>query len=276
MPVEDVIKRIYELPSIPQIVQELIANFNSSSANAETISRKIQSDPVIAAKVLRLANSVRYGAGRKVASLDSAVVMLGIDALKTLVIASGVTSTVKNIPGMDMRSFWRDSFMVANLSKVIARNCGGCDPEVAFTCGMLHKIGLPLMYLVKTEIMQDIESMVANGNSQINAENAKLGYNHNQVGARLAESWKFPEIITSALVNQEQPLEASPFTPYAAIVSLAATIAERLDDDVDPKTIISQLPEKLTTALVLNSFKLFEQLELFMEAEDDIDEMLAA
>lgn len=276
MPVQEVIKRIYELPSIPQVVQELITNFNSTSANAESISRKIQSDPVIAAKVLRLANSVRYGAGRKVASLDSAVVMLGIDALKTLVIASGVTSTVKNIPGMDMRNFWRDSFMVANLSKIIARNASGCDPEVAFTCGMLHKIGLPLMYLVKTDTMKNIESMVANGNNQIYAENTKLGYNHNEVGARLAESWKFPEIITLALSNQEKPLDASPFTPYAAIISLAATIAQQLDEGTEPKTIISELPENLTSALVLNSFKLFEQLEQFMEAEDDIDEMLAA
>ncbi|MBA56781.1 MAG: signal transduction protein [Pseudomonadales bacterium] len=276
MPVEDVIKRIYDLPSIPQIVQELIANFNSASANAETISRRIQSDPVIAAKVLRLANSVRYGAGRRVASLDSAVVILGIDTLRTLVIASGVTSAVKNIPGMDMRRFWRDSFMVANVSKIIARNAAGCDPEVAFTCGMLHKIGLPLMYLVKTETMKIIESMVANGNSQINAENAKLGYNHSEVGARLAASWKFPEIISDALAHQQKPLQASPFSPYAAIVFLASTIAERLNDDVDSKAIISALPEKLTSALTLNSLGLFEQLERFRETEDDIDEMLAA
>lgn len=276
MPIEDVIKRIYELPSIPQVVQELIASFNSQTANAESISRSIQSDPAIAAKVLRLANSVRYGAGRKVASLDSAVIMLGSDALRTLVIASGVTSAVKNIPGLDMRGFWHDSFMVANLSKLIARNASGCDPEIAFTCGMLHKIGLPLMYLVQTDTMKTIESMVANGNNQINAENAKLGYNHNQVGARLAESWKFPEIITTALNHQEAPLQASPFTPYAAIIALADSILQHLDEDIDPKTIVSELPDQLTSALALNSFKLFEQLEQLAQTEDDIDEMLAA
>lgn len=276
MPVEDVIKRIYELPSIPQVVQELIANFSSQSANAESISKRIQTDPVIAAKVLRLANSVRYGAGRKVASLDSAVVMLGIDALKTLVIASGVTSTVKNIPGMDMRSFWRDSFMVANLSKLVARHASDCDPEVAFTCGMLHSIGLPLMYLVKTDIMKEVEAMVASGSHQTAAEMDKLGYDHNEVGARLAQSWKFPETIVTALRNQEAPLETTPFSPYAAIVALASNMAQQLDDGVLPKIVISQLPEDLTSALTLNSFKLFEQLEHFVEAEDDIDELLAA
>ena len=276
MPIEDVIKRIYELPSIPQIVQELIANFNSSSANAESISKRIQSDPVIAAKVLRLANSVRYGAGRKVASLDSAVVMLGIDALKTLVIASGVTCTVKNIPGMDMRSFWRDSFMVANLSKIIARNSSGCDPEIAFTCGMLHNIGLPLMYLVKTDDMKEVSAMVASGHGQIEAEMIRLGYDHNEVGARLAQSWKFPDVITTALRNQEAPLQADPFSPYAAVISLAADIAQGLDAGIEPKAIVSDLPEALVSSLVLNSFKLFEQLEKFIESEDDIDEMLAA
>ena len=97
MTLDQLLKKVYELPSIPKVVQELIASFSSHTADAASISRNIHTDPVIAAKVLRLANSARYGAGRNIASLDTAVVMLGFDTLKTLVVASGITGVMAKI-----------------------------------------------------------------------------------------------------------------------------------------------------------------------------------
>jgi len=175
MALESLIKRIYDLPSIPKVVQDLIADLSAKSADASTISKNIQTDPVIAAKVLRLANSARYGAGRKIGSLDSAVVMLGTDTLKTLVIASGVTGTMKDIPGLDMRDFWRNSFLVANICKQIVRSSGaGSDPETAFTFGMLHNIGIPLMCLGHEEEMKTIHDKLLEGGNRIALEQLKL------------------------------------------------------------------------------------------------------
>jgi len=104
------------------VVQDLIKQFNDPHSNSDEISKKIQMDQVISAKIMRLANSARYGAGRKIASIDSAVVMLGIDTLKTLVVASGITGAFKDIPGFDKKQFWRDSFMSASISKLIAKH----------------------------------------------------------------------------------------------------------------------------------------------------------
>ncbi|MEJ2670278.1 MAG: HDOD domain-containing protein, partial [Gammaproteobacteria bacterium] len=111
MSIETLLKHVYELPSIPKVVQELIMSFSSDSESAMDISARIQTDPVIAAKVLRLANSARYGVGRHVTSIDSAVVLLGVDVLKTLVISSGVSATMSHISGLNMKQFWRDSFL---------------------------------------------------------------------------------------------------------------------------------------------------------------------
>lgn len=276
MSAEDLVKRIYELPSIPKVVQDLIQNFSSNSADAQTISKNIQADPVIAAKVLRLANSVRYGAGRKVASLDSAVVMLGSDALKTLVIASGVTGTMKDIPGMEMREFWRNSFMVANICKLIARNASDCNPETAFTCGMLHNIGIPLMTLVHSDDMAAIQLQVEEGAVRSEVERTRFGFDTNEVGARLAEAWKFPEEIVDALASQGRPLNTPGLSPYAAIIQLAEYLNARFDDGVDAQTMISEMPEGFLSVLTINTFKLFEELQKLSESEDDIDELLAA
>lgn len=276
MSLEKLLNRVYDLPSIPKVVQDLIASFSSKSADAAAISRNVQSDPVIAAKVLRLANSVRYGAGRKVASLDSAVVLLGVDTLKTLVIASGVTGTFKAIPGLDAKEFWRNSFMIANICKLIAKNARGLDHETAFTCGMLHNIGIALMYLVHSDEMKKIELNLNAGDDRTVQERIQFGFDNNEVGARLAKTWNFPDVIVHALASQGDPLVSDPFSPYAAVIKLAEYINESIENSVDREKIIAFMPEGLAAPLHINTFNLFEQLAKACEAEDDIDELLAA
>lgn len=276
MSMEKLLSRVYDLPSIPKVVQELMANFSSKTADAAAISRNVQSDPVIAAKVLRLANSVRYGAGRKVASLDTAVVLLGIDTLKTLVVASGVTSTFKQIPGLDAREFWRNSFMVANICKLIAKNARDLDAEIAFTCGMLHNIGIALMYMVYGDTMKKIQDNLKPGEDRTVQERVHFGFDNNAVGAELAKVWKFPEVIVHALATQGDPLASDPFSPYAVIIKLAEYINDSIDNNVEHEKIMAYMPESLAAPLHINTFNLFEQLAKACEAEDDIDALLAA
>ncbi len=276
MTMKKLLSRVYDLPSIPKVVQDLMASFGSNSADAATISRNVQADPVIAAKVLRMANSVRYGAGRKVASLDSAIVMLGLDALKTLVVASGVTSTFEKIPGLDAREFWRDSFMVANICKLIAKNAHDLDPEEAFTCGLLHNIGIALMYMVNGDEMKEIEDQLQADDDRTRLEREKFGYDNNAVGAELAKFWKFPDVIVQALANQGDPLASEPFSHYAVVIRLAEHINQGIEEGLENEKIMETLPEALTGPLHIDTFHLFEELGKAREAEDDIDTLLAA
>lgn len=277
MSLESLLERVYELPSIPKVVQELIASFSSNVADAASISRNIHADPMIAAKVLRLANSARYGAGRNIASLDTAVVMLGFDTLKTLVVASGITSVMVNIPGLDMKAFWRRSFMVANLCKVVAKSTKGFDPEIAFTCGMLHRIGLALMYLGNTQAMQELEQVLGNSDAnRTKLEFERFGYTNPQVSANLARIWRFPPEIQVALLNQEAPLATDPVCHYAAMIKTAVWLHHALEQHLEHEQILAGLPQGLSEALQLDTFKLFEQLKQTSEAEDDIDKLLAA
>lgn len=276
MSLERLLARVYELPSIPKVVQDLMASFNSSKTDVASVSRNIQSDPVISAKVLRLANSVRYGAGRKIASIDSAVVMLGFNTLKTLVIASGVTGTFKAIPGLDVKEFWRNSFMIANICKLIAKNARGLDVETAFTCGMLHQIGIALLYMVYPNEMKKIQAKLQADDDRTVHERIQFGFDNNEAGANLALLWKFPDVIQHALAFQGDPLASKPFSPYAAIIKLAEYIKNGFDHNREREDIIANMPEALAAPLHINTFALFEQLSKLYEAEDDIEDLLAA
>lgn len=276
MSLDRLLEKVYELPSIPKVVQELIASFSSHVADAASISRNIHTDPVIAAKVLRLANSARYGAGRNIASLDTAVVMLGFDTLKTLVVASGVTSVMAKIPGLDMKAFWRQSFMVANLSKMVAKSTKELDPEIAFTCGMLHNIGIALMYLGHTDEMKAFEQSLQPGDNRTELEHRRFGYTNTEVSSNLARIWRFPPIIQDALLNQLSPLAVDPPSHYAATIKLAVCLNRSLEEREENEQIISSLPESLVEALHVDTYKLFDQLKLMCDAEDDIDSLLAA
>lgn len=87
---KSLIENAQKLPNIPKVVQELIESFNDENVNTEAIANKISADQVLTAKVLRAANSAHYGGHRKVASVNDAVLILGFNAVRTLVLASGL------------------------------------------------------------------------------------------------------------------------------------------------------------------------------------------
>ncbi|MCR6651925.1 MAG: HDOD domain-containing protein [Cellvibrionaceae bacterium] len=191
MSFDSLFSQTYNIPSIPKLVQELIDNFSHEDSNTRDIAKKLQMDQALSAKVLRLANSARYGAGRNINSIDSAVIILGFNSLKTLVIASGLTSASKNIPGLNQKKFWRTSFSVANIAKLLAK-LAHQDGDVAFTCGMLHNIGDTLLFLAHRSQMQNIAALAATGVSKSTLEQTQFGCNYMDVGAELARRWNFP------------------------------------------------------------------------------------
>lgn len=272
MPFQDLFKQVHNLPSIPKVVQELIDNFNSPNASADEIAKKIQLDQSLSLKVLRLANSARYGAGRKINSIDSAVVLLGFEAVKTLVIASGVTSACKSIPGLDQGRFWRCSFTVASICKLIAKEAKK-DPEMAYTCGMLHNIGDALMYLVHKEKMQRIDSLLSYGSAKAELERNQFGYDFMQAGAELTRRWNFPQAISDAILNQGNP-QNDPAHDYAQIVSVATSAFYLFDADKNQQEFLNSLPTEKLKAMGVDLLSFMEGLVQLLGEDDDILAML--
>lgn len=280
MSIANLFNQVYNIPSIPKLVQELINNFDNENSNSREIAKKLQMDQALSAKVLRLANSARYGAGRKINSIDSAVIILGFDSLKTLVIASGVTSACKNIPGLNQKQFWRTSFSVANIAKMLAK-LARQDGDVAFTCGMLHNIGDTLLFLAHKDQMLHINSVLQleeaamTGVSKSALEQTQFGCTYMDVGAELARRWNFPEEICLAIANQEQPEKTGTNVLYPLLINLAVRIHNSISSGKMPAEVVRDLPQNHLGDLKIDNIKLLEQLTAMLQQEDDIEAFLS-
>jgi HD-like signal output (HDOD) protein len=274
MTIESLFSETPNLPNIPKVIQALIEKFNDSKSNADEISKKIQMDQVLSAKIMRLANSARYGAGRKIASIDSAVVMLGVDALKTLVVASGITGAFKDIEGFDKKAFWRDSFMIASIAKLIAKHTDA-DAETAFTCGMMHNIGELLIHIAKPEQALKIDKLVEAGAIRTDLQENQFGYNFSEVSGELARRWNFPADIVRALRQQAKPNDFEEYSPYSSIIYLANYLNEAFKANKEAETVLAEFPSDIAKPLKINLVSFFEALVELTEAEDDIEAIIS-
>ena len=223
MHVQQMLEQADRLPSIPKLVQELLQALDDPNADAAKIAAKLQLDQALTAKVLRLANSSFYGGTRKVSSVNDAVVLLGVDALRTMVAAGGVVAAFKAPEGFDLRAFWRRSFMVAGLARWLVRRgrLRSLNAETAFTAGLMHDIGSLLMHTLDGERMREVEAAIAAGAPRGDAEQMILGYTSVEIGGALARHWHFPDALCEAVVNQPAPMAAKVPNEYAGVVHVA-------------------------------------------------------
>lgn len=225
MHVQQLLEQAHQLPSIPKLVQELLQALDDPNADAGRIGAKLQLDQALTAKVLRLANSSFYGGTRKVSSVNDAVVLLGIDALRTMVAASGVVGAFKAPEGFDLRAFWRKSFLVAGLCRWLVRRgkLRSLNAETAFTAGLLHDVGNLLMHTLDGERMREVDAAIAAGAPRGDTEQMILGYTSVEIGGALARHWHFPDALCEAVVNQAAPMAAKVPNEYAGLVHVART-----------------------------------------------------
>lgn len=272
---QKIFDHVLEMPSISKVVQELIESFNNPKANVDDISKRIRMDQALSAKVLRLANSARYGTGRKISSIDAAVVMLGFSSLSTLVVASGVTGAFRKVPHLDMHAYWRETFLVASVCKSIAKHAG-LDGETAFTCGLMHSVGLVLLYLADGDNMHRIESLVKEGANRVDLERNQFGFDYAQVGEELAKRWNFPDRVTHAVGQHTSINKADNVDSYALVIHLACYLVRARLNNVAKQQILSEFPAELAAPLHLNIVGLMEEMDRLLSEDDDIDQVLAA
>ena len=137
---EEMFAKAVSLPQIPHVMQEVLVSLRDENVSVSALAASVGNDQVIAAKVLRLANSSYYGGSRRVASIADAVKLIVLNAFRNLVIASAMVGVFPRIPGFDLPVFWRTSMLVANLAHIIGKELEE-DRDMLFTAGLMHGIG---------------------------------------------------------------------------------------------------------------------------------------
>lgn len=230
---QDLLNKPQHLPSVPEVVRELIQTFNQPDPDLLLIADKLSRDPVISAKLLRLANSARFGCSRQIATVKEAAVRLGTDTVRNMVLACSLTGSIKTVPGIDLKYFWAQVFDVAELAKRLAQLQGKKGEEV-FTCALLHALGRLIMHLGLPETMVQRICDLEPHKGRAAAEQITVGFTYAELGAELARQWNFPSTFCHAIAWHYNPLKAEPFSEEAALIHLAITLSilpETLPDD---------------------------------------------
>ncbi|MBW1676577.1 MAG: HDOD domain-containing protein [Deltaproteobacteria bacterium] len=223
--IEAIIKSIKKLPPFPNVATKALKILDDPDASVDQLISIIQYDQAITANVLKLCNSAYYGLRRQVRSLREGLVLLGNAELKNIILASTVVKFFhKENKGYDLArgELWRHAVATGIISKIISDRVTESEHQSLFTAALLHDIGKVVLGSFVDRYFEQIIAMVTAGNhSFLEAEREMLGIDHAEVGAKVAESWNFPEDIVQAIRLHHRPEGASDDDPLTPIIYLA-------------------------------------------------------
>ncbi|ASA55824.1 HDOD domain-containing protein [Vibrio gazogenes] len=222
------INRLNELPRIESLLQELLEMVNQEDVDFNELSKKIAMDQVLSARLLRMANSVYFGGSKTISSVNDALIRVGIGAVKTLVVASVLSSAFNQVKTLDMEQYWSDTFEISVIASQLAPSAG-LDKNEAFTIGVLHNVGELMIHSLVPELALEIQTKIKQGMAPLEAQKQVLETTAPALGGKLATTWKFPDSVVDAIEHYEHPDAAAKSPQYARLIHLSRIINEHWD-----------------------------------------------
>lgn len=227
---EELKSKITQLPTLPTVVTKVLHLLNNPKTSAEDLSNYIGNDPALSSMVLKLANSAFYGIPQTVSNIQSAIVILGQNSLKTLVIPISLVNLFPNEKAKTgiyrWDQFWIHSVETAVYARALAQRLGqGLDREQLFTAGLLHDIGKLILKQLESEKFEELTKTVFDGGQWHLAEQRILGYSCTSLGDALFSSWNFPDSIREPLRCQYAPEDAGRSVREAWVLQLAKRLS---------------------------------------------------
>ncbi|MBI2760313.1 MAG: HDOD domain-containing protein [Chloroflexi bacterium] len=197
------VNQVQQLAPLPAVALRVMELAQDDHSNASDLASVIATDQAMTAKLLRLANSAYFAAGREIKTARDAVVMLGMMEVRRLVLTSALMGRFGDGNGtMSVTSFWGHGLAVGMVAEVTARHTKLAQPEEAFTAGVIHDIGKLVMdQYLKDRFAAATALATTKGMALVQAEREVFGYTHAQVGARLAEIWRLPASLSEAIAE---------------------------------------------------------------------------
>ncbi len=222
---EEILSLVKHVPPFPKVAHRVSEMLQDPNVGATELAEVIQYDQVITANVLKICNAAYFGLSRKVASLDEALVVVGNDTLKDIIITSSSARYYKGPVGegykLEQGDLWKHSVAAGIMAKELAKHVQEVSPGSAYTAGLLHDIGKRfLSSFVADEFKQIMMKVVKEGCSFVDAEKELLGASHAELGGLILQQWEFPKEIELAVLQHHDP-DALDKDPLTAVVALA-------------------------------------------------------
>jgi len=272
--INNLFSEVNNIPQIVEVIRVIINQLSDPDIDLKKVAKNVEKEQVIASKVLRLVNSASFGLAKKISTIEEAVILLGMVKLKTLVIASGIVSSVPKIEDFDLKQFWLDSFSTATYARWLA-NAGGSNADIAFTAGLLSSLGTVLIHLGQTKEALEIEQLIKEGgHSRLFLENMKLGFSSQEVSAELCRLWKFSDELITPIAQSGNPLLADPASKIACSVYIARQISLCNAAKMTKEETLPLIHPEIIQQLGFPQFFFEEKLGDIMALESGLDGLL--
>jgi two-component system, cell cycle response regulator len=207
---DDLVQKIWQcpnLPSLPAIAVQVLELASKDTADIAQIARVISRDPALSTKILRTVNSSFYGLRASVSTISHALVILGMQSVKTLALGFSLTMSLsKNkSKGFKHIDYWRRSIYAATAARTMAVKLKIPQQEEAFLAALLQDIGMLVLDLVLGAEYGETYQKAANHAELETLEQKTFRMTHAEVGAMLAEKWKLPPVLVAPIRHSHHP-----------------------------------------------------------------------
>lgn len=234
------IQEISHIATLPEITLRIVELVESPTSTAQELHSVISHDPALCSRILKVVNSAFYGLPGQIASIDRAIVLLGLNAVKNIAVAA---SLVKLFRGGEMgphfaaRDLWVHSVGTASAAKIITDKLGLGFPDEAFLGGLIHDIGVMVeLQFDRQKLLTVIEKLTPGPDGvpradMLAVETEVFGANHQQFGEGLCRKWKFPVSLANITGNHHNPLD---LPSEARTMACVVHVADRLAGEIKP------------------------------------------
>lgn len=220
-----IIRQVDSFPALPATVNKVMAVTGNPESTAQDLMRAILPDQSMCATILKIANSAFFGMPRQVSTMEKAIVVLGFNEVRNIVLGKAVFTSFQKMPRQSKEEttlFWEHSFTCGIAAKIIAEHLG-YSPSEMFIAGLIHDIGkLAMLMTFPQEYSLLFELSKPHQFRSVIHEHDHYSTSHDEIGQRILKRWLFPDPLVTACGYHHHPEQVPiPERPLPIIVQMA-------------------------------------------------------
>jgi len=273
--VQSAIQEISHIATLPEVTMKIIKLVEDPDSTAQDLNNVISNDPALGARILKVVNSAFYGLPGQIGSINRAIVLLGLNAVKNIAIAASLAKLFRGgkiAANFDARDLWSNAIASACATRQLAQKVGLGLPDEAFLSGLIHDIGIMVeIQARRTQFVEVLQKLEENpGMSLLEAETQVLGANHEQFGQGLCKLWKFPQSFQYVTGFHHRPMElAQNQRTLTGLVHVADILTKKLGIGFTAGTTVTEVEPALLKELGLTEAAVNEVAEQLPDAIEE-------
>jgi putative nucleotidyltransferase with HDIG domain len=265
------IRGLSKLSTLPQVALDLISLLENQRASVADLAQLISTDQVLTARVLKLANSSNFGFKGQISTLNLALVVVGFNSLKNLILSISATdllSQVRDFHSVTAEKFFVHGLIVGTGARVLAEKVAYPVPGEAFIAGLLHDIGYQIFNQIYPDQFDELYSYAEQKKLPLYLAEKKLfNFDHSELGTWLAEGWNLPSKLVHTIRYHHHPEKAKKYNDLVKIIHVAdlvgSTIQEENGSHTDNVKCRKEIIQKIKRYLDIDGYSLEDYQNIF-------------